>query len=1565
MATDISILDNISVINTNLEQPKEELNLLDSLSVVAEDNENLPQPIDNKDELSLIQKTKNAIDNPTPTNTKWINALIQSQKNTVLGSGVTEGIELLSTIENSWNEGNLFELKKLIKNYKEDGIKETNWDTVDSKEVPPQLKKPEEEDFLDSLSTKVKYNISTADRLSYGWDKANFFGGHLWDLGKATIKSQFDKDKNLEDFALEETIRENKAFSEKHWKFADGKKDNDTLVQATELISHFLDPYWYAAYAYKPFRKVLGTYKGFMAHSGAVVGAYNWVEQMGTKGSVNKLELGLNVTGGVVFGGLTKGAFDTIAKIFPKATNKNLNAIISILNDKKAKFYGVSPKELNKLRAIANSKEVKIFNNEIGTNLKNLEALSTQSLKFIDRNKKLIFSQLKIKKLTKEANKLTAKVGNVGVKKIINKHKSKSLVNELANIEKKLLLNESNFAKLRDQLIKNGRIEYDKYAASVVKRNLLVLEKLAANENFLTSNIIRPILSYGTLPLVTSASGGALGIFFNALGNDGQNLKAWIISGAMVGATIRGMRASPKFSFATKDKILGIAASDNLKLAIQNARITFAATNATKLEGYGGATAKFGQIMLENIDSPAAGKSVVNVSEKWRMTKIKEISTIIGKQSIEEGELAMSIIQGNKDKTVLGNKRVVKLAKDIEGWLYRFQKDLNDVGIFTELEGISWQGVTKKGLSAKERKKFFTPKNYFPREYSQKIVTNQKEFAKDLFNIFKSLGATDSSAKALVKSYTNPNRNDGDKLLNRESIEKWLSSDKKKFNENFITTPLSKHISNERKLNGPYELVEKILMEKGYLNTNILSILTNMVSNTAKSYAFTKQFGPNGKFLEPLFAQIKNKYKNSNISGAWNDSWAGRRELDDVYGVIDGFFDSYHQKMSKANNFFTGMLSTGANTQMLSTVSIASMGDYVGSFVNSANAMAWVKSFPYLGRTTLGAASEWGPARNMNLHLMADIEDSLARGMAYNVKSKDSVLSTNSDAKSFFRISTWLGKPEEAYRFINKKVFQGIGLAWLTGNSRRFAYNTGAMDTWMQTRKLYKLMIKDGLAADNPKVINVYKWLDRLGIGMDDALKVGRFNTFDKSLENKLASNVLNEAGWLFANRDALIPQVSNRLLFTMSQNPYLRLLGQFQSWAMAKSSQTHKMIQRVENGDIRTFIKMMASVPIYSAIHQLRDEIKHGGSMQSAKYDMRDYLAYGLRLSGTAGWLSENIIGKFVGPGKKEWMPPGYAWGKNTIATLGEWIQVREMFGGTNAEREEVQEKFFKKVLPIPDWTAKIRGWWNRNNIVPFIPKENKKIKKSTGGIIKREGYEEGEEILIPKNKPILIPKKKPMKKKDLAAAVVATTLATTGVTADMDKAIANDIIPAKKTNVVIKKSYDNLPDLPLVKKEWLNNTAEKVYLTNNNNVIPNDILLSIASGETGWGSSGFLKRDSKNLFNFQSFDDKEESIAASQSKAKIKKFKTEEASIEQFLNWIETKESYAGVREEIKLFNEGSGSKANIIDAIAKTGFAEDKKWGVKIKSILNNRIDGKHKKELKDLANNLFKDTNDTKN
>jgi len=220
-------------------------------------------------------------------------------------------------------------------------------------------------------------------------------------------------------------------------------------------------------------------------------------------------------------------------------------------------------------------------------------------------------------------------------------------------------------------------------------------------------------------------------------------------------------------------------------------------------------------------------------------------------------------------------------------------------------------------------------------------------------------------------------------------------------------------------------------------------------------------------------------------------------------------------------------------------------------------------------------------------------------------------------------------------------------------------------------------------------------------------------------------------------------------------------------------------------------------------------------------------------------------------------------------------------------------------------------------------------------------------------------------MNKKDLAAIAAAATIATGVSVNEMNKAADNKIIPLKKPDVVVEKTYENVSELEPEKKTWLLDTAKKVYTINKDEIIPSDIILAINSGETGWGTSRFFKEGSNNLFNFQSFDDKEESIAAQNSNAKIKKFNTPEESITQFLEWVQTKPSYEVVRKEIKLYNEGKSSKENIIKAIAKTGFAEDKNWSSKITSILNNRIDGKNRKELKSLADNLFKDTDDTKN
>jgi len=419
----------------------------------------------------------------------------------------------------------------------------------------------------------------------------------------------------------------------------------------------------------------------------------------------------------------------------------------------------------------------------------------------------------------------------------------------------------------------------------------------------------------------------------------------------------------------------------------------------------------------------------------------------------------------------------------------------------------------------------------------------------------------------------------------------------------------------------------------------------------------------------------------------------------------------------------------------------------------------------------------------------------------------------------------------------------------------------------------------------------------------------------------------------------------------------------------------------------------LLMAIPVYSSIQQLREFTKYGEVRTEWGQRWEDhikYLAEGFKLSGNMGWLPETVASRAVGPGKRKnpllWFP---------AAT---YVDDLKNFGVSLYEgKGNSALRYADKLLPLPIYRRWMGNFWNdvimekgynSKGNKKQINRFDKKIKKMfvLGGEVTNdnianvvlnskeltEGVKEAKKDTVFVEKEQLIPSIKPLRG-DINEN--NNTIIDNKSFLSEAEAVASKktIVPLKKPSVkeqvqklkVVKKNYDKISDLEPTKKKWLTDTAEKVYTINKNNVIPSDILLSIASGETGWGSSGFLKRGSNNLFNFQSFNDKEESIAASQSKAKIKKFKTEEASIEQFLNWIETKESYAGVREEIKLFNEGNGSKTNIIDAIAKTGFAEDKKWGVKIKSILNNRIDGKHKKELETLASNLFKDTDDTKN
>ena len=76
------------------------------------------------------------------------------------------------------------------------------------------------------------------------------------------------------------------------------------------------------------------------------------------------------------------------------------------------------------------------------------------------------------------------------------------------------------------------------------------------------------------------------------------------------------------------------------------------------------------------------------------------------------------------------------------------------------------------------------------------------------------------------------------------------------------------------------------------------------------------------------------------------------------------------------------------------------------------------------------------------------------------------------------------------------------------------------------------------------------------------------------------------------------------------------------------------------------------------------------------------------------------------------------------------------------------------------------------------------------------------------------ILPKKKPMNKKDITAMAAAATIATGVSVNEMNKAADNKIIPIKKPNVIVEKTYENVSELEPEKKKWLLDTAKKKFI-------------------------------------------------------------------------------------------------------------------------------------------------------
>ena len=214
---------------------------------------------------------------------------------------------------------------------------------------------------------------------------------------------------------------------------------------------------------------------------------------------------------------------------------------------------------------------------------------------------------------------------------------------------------------------------------------------------------------------------------------------------------------------------------------------------------------------------------------------------------------------------------------------------------------------------------------------------------------------------------------------------------------------------------------------------------------------------------------------------------------------------------------------------------------------------------------------------------------------------------------------------------------------------------------------------------------------------------------------------------------------------------------------------------------------------------------------------------------------------------------------------------------------------------------------------------------------------------------------------KDTVKAGVVATTMAATGVNADVSKAQDNFLLPKEKPKVEVVqkeklKDYSKLSELPEDKKKFLLESASVIYQNNKGKDVPDDILIAIAIEETGYGTSRFYK-EGNNYFNMvaEKGDDR---IKAKGDNTQVAKFESPSESLDKFYTWVENKPHYKNVRETLEKYKEGEATKGDIIDAISDTGWAENPNWSKNVKSILKSRVNGKHSEELKNLESSLFK-------
>jgi len=734
--------------------------------------------------------------------------------------------------------------------------------------------------------------------------------------------------------------------------------------------------------------------------------------------------------------------------------------------------------------------------------------------------------------------------------------------------------------KMKDTLLANAAKKAVRLGDEKVETNLKAIEKLR-EDGKLTPGIIRASFDALGRPLLGSFAGTNVGLFFMEDNDDMATLTAFTVAGLAGGAYWKRIHKSTKLTDLDKQSA-AISIAD--RTGDQIAATAASASIPTKLAADGGWNKVIGNLLFS-----ITGKPTDSVEARMIRNQSDYILTLnnIFKDSTDDESVATLVGEAMRgftdlDKLSAGYKG---LANNLSHKV--FQTKVGDTVLGTP-NFTNRAGVTQEQIDEARRilPQVAALRDQVAERMSAVGVTYKLEDDYGLAQRWNVEGADTVRGRAKLRkdieeALTIQNANLGKKAPSKKQVDRIFQGvmGTRKFagtarsvndNSNSIFAvkrgtdgkitykfrPLSEFFEKQRLLTDREAV--KFLASKGHINLNSKDVMYDYGFQTIKVADFAETFGANGELINYALDATRKAFQRQGSEQELAEIQS--RQQDRLVDAIEVFWGGYGgsslgESAQRLNDFkfyrnAVRTFTTLANGTYLTGVTITNMADLLQPFVNSGFTAA-VK----------GVTGKFSPDTRFSKMT------SFKHDQAFE-KELRSLLRTSTKAGT--------GRYENFLLSANDVFFRAIQLRRLNGIARNYAYDVGV-------NRAFELAKKSKLSESNIRELGSYN------LSVDDLKAIGKYDDIKVAFEEGNARDLMDLAGRSAADRDAIVPLMGNRLYFTQSNDELVRSLGQFSSWAQAKSVQMNALADRVEGGDAAILVRLLASIPMAGMVAELK----------------------------------------------------------------------------------------------------------------------------------------------------------------------------------------------------------------------------------------------------------------------------------------------------------------------------------------------------------------------------------------